>query len=261
MEEIATPANETNPVPTEPTARPFPGIIVSCIWIIIFFALQILGAIAAVISVVVGKMLAGATADQLTKQDPMQMMGGLPIIWSLVGSGLLTLFLLWLYLRKNDRLAAIGLNQWSQISLKTTILLAVILCGTAMLFNYLYETYVIPGVELQTDLRMLFESIPVTFANRTLLFVTIAVIAPAAEELLFRGLLQKSLAHRLPVAAAIGVSSAVFAAMHMDAYAFPALFAMGAAFGYIYYRTGSLRVNILLHMINNGAALVLDWVL
>ncbi len=85
-------------------------------------------------------------------------------------------------------------------------------------------------------------------------------MAPLTEELLFRGLLQKSLANRMPQYAAILIAAAIFGAIHLDFYAFPALFVMGAVFGYLYYRTGSLRVNILLHMLNNGAALALGWI-
>jgi membrane protease YdiL (CAAX protease family) len=261
MNEIAPTNEQPDTNPEETPARPFPGFIASCIWIIAFFGLQIIGAVIAVFAVVVAKMVSGANPGELSAQPPLEMIGGIPLIWSLVGSSSLTLFLLWLYLRKNDRMGSIGLSQWSKLGLKTTIFMAVLLCGAVMGFNYLYETYAIPGVELQTDLRMLFDSIPVTFANRTLLFLTIAILAPTVEELLFRGLLQNSLVPKMPIAAAIGISSAVFAAMHLDLYAFPALFAMGAVFGYIYYRTGSLRVNILLHMINNGTALVLDWAL
>lgn len=261
MNETAITATQTDAAALEPKAQPFPGIVASIIWIILFFALQVMGIFVVGIYALTTKILAGGDPANLKPDEAMQMIGGIPLIWSLVASSLLTLFLLWLYLRKNDRMAAIGLNQWSQISLKTTVFLAAFWCSAAIVFNYLYETYAIPGVKLQDDLRMLFDSIPATIANRTLLFVTIAILAPAVEELLFRGLLQKSLSKHLPIAAAIGISAAIFGAMHLDLYAFPALFVMGAVFGYIYYRTGSLRVNIALHMINNGAALILSWVL
>jgi uncharacterized protein len=260
MNDTATEVTATTAAPEMPT-RPFPGIIASFVWIIVFFILQVIGIISVAIFATISAMKRGVDPAKMSQQDAMQMIGGLPLIWSLVATSALTLFLLWLYLHRKGRIAAIGLDRWSQLDLKTTMFLAVLWCGAAMIFNFLYETYVIPGVKMQGDLRMLFESIPETFANRAVLFATIAVLAPALEELLFRGLLQKSLSHRMPIAAAIGISSAIFAAMHLDYYAFPALFAMGAVFGYLYYRTGSLRVNILLHMINNGAALVLSWVM
>jgi uncharacterized protein len=245
----------------EAPIRPFPGILASILWIVAFLVLQVTGIVAVTIYAAIAKSAGSKDAAAMTPTEVMQMIGGVPMIWSLVGSSLLTLFLLWLYLRGKDRFAAIGLNQWSQLTLKRTLALAALLCSGAMLFNYLYETYAIPNVKMQDELQALFASIPATFGNRLVLFMTVAVLAPAVEELLFRGLLQKSLSHKMPIVVAIGISSAIFAAMHMDFYAFPALFAMGSAFGFIYYRTGSLRVNILLHMINNGAALVLSWVM
>jgi uncharacterized protein len=61
----------------------------------------------------------------------------------------------------------------------------------------------------------------------------------------------------VPAWAAIALSAFVFAAVHMQPLAMPALMALGAAFGYIYHKTGSLRLTIILHMINNILALAL----
>ena len=83
------------------------------------------------------------------------------------------------------------------------------------------------------------------------------MVAPLLEEILFRGLLQNSLSKQLPAWAAIALSAVIFGAMHMDYYAMPPLVLMGAIFGVIYHLTGSLRITILLHMINNAAALLL----
>jgi uncharacterized protein len=52
----------------------------------------------------------------------------------------------------------------------------------------------------------------------TLMVIALVVLAPLAEELLFRGLLFRSLARRLPIAGAVAVSSVLFAAAHLDAY-------------------------------------------
>jgi membrane protease YdiL (CAAX protease family) len=236
--------------------RPFPGIWASIGWIVLFFALQLVAAFIA-IGVALGVRYSLADLKKVNPDDVMSGVGGLPIIWSLVLSSLMTIGLLWLYLRKDNRVAAIQLDQWSQISVTKTLIIAAALIGAALAFNYLYTSYVIPDIKMQDDLRKLFESIPKTTLNTITLFVTVAVLAPLTEELLFRGLLQKSLSHRMPHLAAIGIAGLVFAAIHLDLYAFPALFVMGASFGYIYYRTGSLRVNIVLHMVNNGAALLL----
>jgi membrane protease YdiL (CAAX protease family) len=236
--------DEAPVIVTEKSERPFPGIWASLGWVILFFVLQ-------VVSLVLVTLL-----DPHHASVAKIAVRGEQLIWSLVGSSVLTLILLWLYLRRGRRVSAIHLDRWSQLSLKTTLLLAVGLVGFALAFNYVYSEYVIPDIEMQDELRRLFNNIPKTGINSILLFGTVAILAPIIEELLFRGLLQTSLSHRLPAIPSVIIAATVFAAIHFDPYAFPALFVMGGVFGYIYYRTGSLRVTILLHMINNGAALL-----
>ncbi len=110
---------------------------------------------------------------------------------------------------------------------------------------------------MQDEMAKLLASIPRTPVNIALGLFAIAVVAPLIEELLFRGLLQNALMHHVPAWAAILLSALFFAVVHMQPLAMPALMALGAAFGYIYYKTGSLRMTIILHMINNTLALVL----
>ena len=168
---------------------------------------------------------------------------------------LFLLALLWLYLRKAGRIAAVYLDRWSRLPFLHTILLAAVLLGAGYAANWAYGEHVIPGVEVQKELRALFAAIPQTLPNQILLFAAVAVIAPLLEEILFRGLLQNALSKRLQVWAAIALSALVFGAMHMDFYAMPPLVLMGVIFGVIYHLTGSLRITIVLHMVNNAAAL------
>ncbi len=237
----------------------FPRIRASVAWIIFYFIMQIVTTFAALIAahsishspLGLGKYMASALADPK--------IGAMPTIWALVAASVITLGLLWRYVNKSDRATVIHLDRWSQLSLPNTLILAVVCVGAGLLFNELYSTYVVPDIKMQDQLRQLFDAIPKTPINYAMLFATVAIIAPAVEELLFRGLLQNALAHRIGALPAVFVAGLGFAAMHLDFYAFPALFALGSAFGYLYYRTGSLRVNIVLHMINNGAALIISW--
>lgn len=78
------------------------------------------------------------------------------------------------------------------------------------------------------------------------------VIAPVAEETLYRGLLLRALLRRVSPASAVFVSSLVFASVHFlgDPNAFrtlPALTALGVVLGVKALRTGSLSVPILIH--------------
>jgi uncharacterized protein len=239
-------------------AKPFPRIWPAIGWVVLFIVLQLVAGVVAVSAAMIPDLIAkGAAADAATMQPDLAAIA-LPMIISLVIAEIFLLFLLWLYLRKGERVAAIQLDKWSDLSLGKTILLAVGLIGLGFAFNYAYGAYVVPDVVVQEELRKFFAAIPGTVPNTILLFVTIAVIAPLVEELLFRGLLQKSLSHKLPIWAAIAISALVFGAMHGDFYAMPPLVIMGVVFGVIYHLTGSLRVNIALHMINNAAALLLS---
>jgi membrane protease YdiL (CAAX protease family) len=235
-------------------AKLFPGILPSIGWVAAFLLLQVVAGVAAL-----GYALAmdgGARPPLAVMQDLAAF--ALPMIWALVITEIFLLGLLWLYLRKGDRMAAVRLDRWSKMPLVSTVGIAAILIGAGLGFNWAYGEYVVPNIEVQAELRRLFAAIPDTMPNSILLFVTIAVVAPLLEEILFRGLLQNALSKRLPVWAAIALSALIFGAMHMDFYAMPPLVLMGAIFGVIYHLTGSLRVTIVLHMINNAAALALS---
>ncbi|RYG19267.1 MAG: CPBP family intramembrane metalloprotease [Chitinophagaceae bacterium] len=91
------------------------------------------------------------------------------------------------------------------------------------------------------------------------LFV-VAVVPAICEEFLFRGALQRTFLRwiRNPHIA-IWVSAIIFSTIHFQFYGFfPRLF-LGAAFGYIYFWTGSLWYTIFAHFLNNGFAVALSW--
>jgi membrane protease YdiL (CAAX protease family) len=91
------------------------------------------------------------------------------------------------------------------------------------------------------------------------------VLAPASEELFFRGVLQSgvkklvfarwgSLWHRW---IALGLTAALFGAMHYATpHQVPALIALGLLLGYLYERTGSLTLPVLVHLLFNGKSLL-----
>jgi hypothetical protein len=143
-------------------------------------------------------------------------------------------------LGKENRAARIGLMRWSRLSLMQTVGLAIGLIALGLAFNHVYANYVIPDIKVQEALRKMFAALPDTPLNAVMLFVAIAGIAPLLEEILFRGLVQNALAKKLPAWGAILGASAIFGAVHMDYHAFPALMAMGAVFGILYHKTGSL---------------------
>jgi hypothetical protein len=88
--------------------------------------------------------------------------------------------------------------------------------------------------------------------ERILLSATAVLLAPVCEEIAFRGYLQTTLALRRGPAAAIGGASFLFAAMHLDPVRFPALLALGAVFGWLAWRAGSVWPAVAAHAANNG---------
>jgi membrane protease YdiL (CAAX protease family) len=89
-----------------------------------------------------------------------------------------------------------------------------------------------------------------------LLALMTVVIAPLVEELFYRGLVQSAVRRRLPPVPAVGVTAAVFAALHFQPLQFPGLFAFGAVAGMLVVRSGRLGPAIAAHLGFNAAALV-----
>jgi membrane protease YdiL (CAAX protease family) len=75
--------------------------------------------------------------------------------------------------------------------------------------------------------------------------------APVLEEFFFRGILLKGLLRNYRPAVAIGQSALLFGLMHMSPAQSIATTLMGALLGWLYYRTGSVRLCIAFHMLNN----------
>ncbi|MDO5321925.1 MAG: CPBP family intramembrane metalloprotease [Bacteroidia bacterium] len=89
-------------------------------------------------------------------------------------------------------------------------------------------------------------------------FLCVSIFAPIFEEWLCRGMVMRGLLHNgsKPVWAII-ISSIFFAVIHANPWqAVPALM-LGAFFGLVYYKTGSLKLTMLMHFTNNTFALIL----
>jgi uncharacterized protein len=91
--------------------------------------------------------------------------------------------------------------------------------------------------------------------------VAAVVIAPVAEELLFRGLLHRGLRRRLALVPATAVSSVLFAFVHIDVVlsqplAIAGLVLVGVVLAIAYERTGSLVVPVIIHAVHNAITIV-----
>ena len=83
-----------------------------------------------------------------------------------------------------------------------------------------------------------------------------ALVAPVAEEVLYRGLLFGGLHQRLPFAVAASLSGLLFAASHGLGVLLP-IFVLGVGLAFVYWRTGTLWAPIITHAGVNAISLVL----
>jgi CAAX protease family protein len=86
--------------------------------------------------------------------------------------------------------------------------------------------------------------------------VLVAVVAPLAEELAFRGVIMTSLGRRLGMWPAIGISAVLFAAYHMSVWLFFPMLALGFVLGWLAWARRSLWPAIATHVLYNGLAVM-----
>jgi membrane protease YdiL (CAAX protease family) len=88
--------------------------------------------------------------------------------------------------------------------------------------------------------------------ERAILSVLAGTLAPLVEELTFRGYLLTSLRTRHGPPAAIALSALFFAIIHLDPVRFAPVLFLGALFGWLAWRSGSIWPAVVAHAINNG---------
>jgi membrane protease YdiL (CAAX protease family) len=121
--------------------------------------------------------------------------------------------------------------------------------GAYLLFAILYSLLIVEPK--QEDIAEGFGALPVQV-------LLIAIAAPISEEICFRGMLYGGLRRRLPRIAAALLAGLVFGGLHAltGITAVPPLIAFGFILSLLYEKTGSIVPGILLHMLNNGVALL-----
>lgn len=97
--------------------------------------------------------------------------------------------------------------------------------------------------------------------NFILDLASVCLIAPFAEETLFRGVIFTGLQRWMPVTAAAVVSGLIFACAHADQYSILPLAVVGTGLALFYRYTGSLIPNMIAHATFNGVALVVVYFL
>jgi membrane protease YdiL (CAAX protease family) len=88
-----------------------------------------------------------------------------------------------------------------------------------------------------------------------LMSLTLPLAAAFCEELFFRGVLQRALLKRLPVAVALGLASLLFAAVHFDLQGFLVRMLLGVLLAVVVLRGRSIFPAMMTHFVYDAAAL------
>ena len=119
-----------------------------------------------------------------------------------------------------------------------------------ILYPWLLQTW---GVQLepQRQLRYFAEGGGDSLVLWGAMLATACVLAPAAEEVLFRGYLQQALGRALPGWLAVVVAAGLFGMLHGPEYAFP-IGLLGLFFGWLSVHLGCLSAAIFTHALHNS---------
>jgi CAAX amino terminal protease family protein len=122
--------------------------------------------------------------------------------------------------------------------------------GAILPLQWLYEQM---NITMSDDVKHLFESIMGSRWG----YLALGILAPVAEELVFRGAILRSLMayfnYRLPWIPIV-VSALLFGAVHGNVAQFANAFVMGLLLGWLYCRTHSIVLGVALHWVNNTVA-------
>ena len=126
--------------------------------------------------------------------------------------------------------------------------------GAIIPLEFVYEQI---GVEMDADTERVFASL----MKEPWGYVAIGILAPLAEEIVFRGAILRTLLDMVSKKnhwVAIFISAAAFGLIHGNKAQFINALLMGLLLGWMYYRTKSLVPGILMHWVNNTMAYVLN---
>lgn len=125
--------------------------------------------------------------------------------------------------------------------------------GTIIPCEWLYEQM---QINMPEHMEELFESV----MREPWGYVAIGVLAPIAEEVVFRGAILRTLLTMLNGKwhwVAIILSAVIFGCAHGNLAQGIHAFVIGCILGWMYYRTGSILPGVVLHWVNNSVAYIL----
>jgi uncharacterized protein len=108
------------------------------------------------------------------------------------------------------------------------------------------------GLEIRSDVTPILRELTTPWP----FFLTVTIVAPVVEETFFRGFVFAGLRARYHWAWAAVMSSALFAAAHLELTFFIPAFLLGFLFAFLYQKSNSVWPGMILHFVLNALAVV-----
>ncbi|MCM1312430.1 MAG: CPBP family intramembrane metalloprotease [Bacteroides sp.] len=108
----------------------------------------------------------------------------------------------------------------------------------------------------QLDLKNIYEEMFLGMSSNVYGVAAVCLAGPVSEEILFRGAIMSPMLRKgVRPWQAITVSALIFGLIHLNPAQIPFAFIVGIILGVIYYKTGSLVVSSICHIINNSLSI------
>ncbi|MDV4152201.1 type II CAAX endopeptidase family protein [Clostridium sp. AL.422] len=179
-------------------------------------------------------------------------------IFLLISSILTVLVLILIYkIKKRNYKEEILINRTN----KFNIIFAVILGAACWLFNSGALSLIDEAGLFSSQFQYMEDVLsPLNGGSMIISIITIGIVAPFAEEFLFRGIIYNTLKKKVSIRWTIIIQAIMFGVFHGNIIQGSYATLLGIVFGYVTYKTKSLWPAIIMHMVNNLIATMFMYV-
>ena len=145
-------------------------------------------------------------------------------------------------------------NRTQYLSARSFVYTGLIIIAFRIIFDNSLSLLII-DIPIPDIINEAFEELAV---SPIILILSVAVVAPIYEEIIFRGILLKGMASKINPTVALVISSLFFALVHLNIPQGINAFLLGLVIGAIYLKTGSIYLSMFAHFANNFLAITLS---
>ncbi|MCX8082589.1 MAG: CPBP family intramembrane metalloprotease [bacterium] len=172
-------------------------------------------------------------------------------VWALFSSSVMTVLLLWFIFTRYKTYIAYLLNQPFNYFIKGFYYYFLFLPVLLFIMGISFAVFKKIGFSPEPQQVMLIYFQTDSFYLLFIMFILSCIVAPFAEEIIFRGIIYTGLKKRFSVKASIILSSLIFALLHNEIFVLTGLFTFGIFLSYLFEKYENLWLSISVHFFNN----------